>query len=168
MPAKTNAHNVVAMVQAMAAELARIDPANEARYRENLADVEARLRQLDEELRETLAPVAGRGFLVFHDAWQYLDTRYGLRAVGSFRVAPERAPGAARLEQLRRKLAERDVVCVFSEPQFSPRLVEALVADTGTRLGVLDPVGAELPVGPDLYFGLMRANAKALRECLQE
>ena len=156
------------MVRAMAAELARLDPENEARYRENQADVEEQLRRLDEELRASLAPVAERGFLVFHDAWQYLDARYGLRAVGSFRVAPERAPGAARLVALRRKLAERDVVCVFSEPQFSPRLVAAMVADSGASFGVLDPLGAELPPGPGLYFGMMRANAEALRECLEE
>ena len=160
--------NAAAMVRAMAAELARLDPENEARYRENQADVEEQLRRLDEELRASLAPVAERGFLVFHDAWQYLDARYGLRAVGSFRVAPERAPGAARLVALRRKLAERDVVCVFSEPQFSPRLVAAMVADSGASFGVLDPLGAELPPGPGLYFGMMRANAEALRECLEE
>ena len=156
------------MARAMAAELAQLDPERAERYRENAAKLEERLRALDEELRETLAPVAERGFLVFHDAWQHLDTRYGLRAVGSFRVAPERAPGAARLEKLQRKLAEQDVVCVFSEPQFNPRLIEAMVADAGARTGVLDPLGAGLPTGPELYFGMMRANAETLRECLQE
>ena len=160
--------NAAVMARAMAEELARLDPERAARYRENAAKLEARLRALDEELRETLAPVAERGFLVFHDAWQHLDARYGLRAVGSFRVAPERAPGAARLEQLLRKLEEQDVVCVFSEPQFNPRLIEALVADAGARTGVLDPLGAKLPTGPELYFGMMRANAATLRECLQE
>lgn len=160
--------NAAVMARAMAEELAQLDPERAARYRENAAKLEERLRALDEELRETLAPVAERGFLVFHDAWQHLDTRYGLRAVGSFRVAPERAPGAARLEELQRKLAEQDVVCVFSEPQFNPRLIEALVADAGARTGVLDPLGAKLPTGPELYFGMMRANAETLRECLQE
>lgn len=160
--------NAAVMARAMVAELARLDPEREARYRENLAAVEERLRALDEEMRETLAPVAGRGFLVFHDAWQHLDARYGLRAVGSFRVAPERAPGAARLQALSRKLAERDIVCVFSEPQFSPRLVAATVADAGATLGELDPIGAELPTGPELYFEMMRGNARALRECLEE
>lgn len=160
--------NAAVMARAMVAELARLDPEREARYRENLAAIEERLRALDEEMRETLAPLAGRGFLVFHDAWQHLDARYGLRAVGSFRVAPERAPGAARLQALSRKLAERDIVCVFSEPQFSPRLVAATVADAGAVLGELDPIGAELPTGPELYFEMMRGNARALRECLEE
>ena len=160
--------NAAVMARAMAAELARLDPEREARYRENLAALEERLRALDEEMQQTLAPLAGRGFLVFHDAWQHLDTRYGLRAVGSFRVAPERAPGAARLQALSRKLAERDIICVFSEPQFSPRLVAATVADAGAALGELDPIGAELPTGPELYFEMMRGNARALQACLEE
>ena len=57
---------------------------------------------------------------------------------------------------------------MFSEPQFSPRLVAATVADAGAALGELDPIGAELPTGPELYFEMMRGNARALRECLEE
>ena len=102
---------------------------------------------------------------MFHDAWQYLDTRYGLRAVGSVTVNPEHAPGAARLAEIRERIVDARATCVFAEPQFEPRLVVTLVEGTDAQTGTLDPLGAALESGPDLYFDLMRTNAAAFRAC---
>ena len=157
--------NAEVIVDSMAGALSRIDPERTSVYGENAAAVKARLRALDEELKETFAAVRDREFIVFHDAWQYLDTRYGLRAVGSVTVNPDRAPGAARLSEIRDKITEADATCVFAEPQFEPRLVRTLVEGTGAGTGTLDPLGAALEDGPDLYFTLLRANADTFRDC---
>ena len=162
-----NPENAAVIAQLMAAALAELDPAHADRYRSNAEQLKARLQALDAELRDTLAPVADRGFIVFHDAWQYFDTHYGLRALGSITVSPEQAPGAARLVAIRERLVTADAACVFSEPQFQPRIVQSLVADTGVATGELDPLGAALEAGPELYFQLMRGIAQALQDCLQ-
>jgi zinc transport system substrate-binding protein len=44
--------------------------------------------------------------------------------------------------------------------------VETIVEGTGASAGVLDPLGAELEAGPDLYFAVMRNLADSLRDCL--
>ena len=157
--------NAELIVAAMADALARVDPEREGLYRENAAALKSRLHALDDELKEAYAPVRDRGFVVFHDAWQYLDTHYGLRAVGSVTVSPDQAPGAARLAEIREKITDAEATCVFAEPQFEPRLVQTLVEGTGAGTGTLDPLGAALEDGPDLYFDLMRANARAFRAC---
>ena len=157
--------NAEVIAGAVADALSRLDPEHESVYRENEAALTARLRALDEELKEAFAPVADRGFIVFHDAWQYLETHYGLRAVGSVTVSPERAPGAARIAEIREKITDAEAACIFAEPQFEPRLVRALAEGTGVATGVLDPLGAGLEAGPDLYFELMRGNARAFRAC---
>lgn len=157
--------NADVMVRAMADALSRVDPEHASVYWTNAAALESRLHALDEELEEAFAPVRDRGFIVFHDAWQYLDTRYGLRAVGSVTVNPERAPGAARLAEIRERIVDARATCVFAEPQFEPRLVHTLIEGTGAGTGTLDPLGAALEGGPDLYFELMRANATAFRAC---
>ena len=157
--------NAAVIVGAMADSLARLDPERENLYRENEAALRSRLAALDDELKEAFAPVQDRGFIVFHDAWQYLDTHYGLRAVGSVTVSPEQSPGAARLAEIREKILDAEATCVFAEPQFEPRLVNTLVEGTGTATGTLDPLGAALEDGPDLYFDLMRSNARAFRAC---
>jgi zinc transport system substrate-binding protein len=158
--------NAKAIVAAAAAALADADPAHEARYRANAARATAALGALDARLGARLAPVAGIPYIVFHDAYQYLERRYGLAAAGSITVAPERKPGARRVAEIRARIAGARVVCIFTEPQFEPALVRGLVADTGVRTGVLDPLGAGIPEGPTLYGAMMEKLAAALAGCL--
>ncbi len=158
--------NARAIVRAAAARLAALDPANAARYGENGRALEARLMALDEELAARLHPVRGLPFVVFHDAYHYLEARYGLVAIGSITVSPDRPPGARRVERIREKIVATQARCVFSEPQFSPALAETLTEGAGARTAVLDPEGAALAPGPELYPTLMRRLAESLVGCL--
>lgn len=147
--------------------LGEADPENRGRYARNASAVVDRIDALDRELSSTLAPVRGVPFIVFHDAFQYLEERYALRAVGSVTVSPERKPGAKRVSEIRVLVRELGARCIFSEPQFPSALLATLSEGTGVRTGTLDPLGAELPAGPDAYFALMRALGASLAECLQ-
>lgn len=161
-----NPENAEAIARVAAARLAALDPANAARYAANAAALEQRLDALDAELTRRLAPVRGVPFVVFHDAYQYFDRRYGLDAIGSITVSPERQPGARRIAEIRAKVKQLGARCVFSEPQFPPTLVNTVIAGTKARTGVLDPEGASLPAGPDLYGALMHRLADSLVRCL--
>jgi zinc transport system substrate-binding protein len=160
--------NAKAIVRAAARALTAKDPSNAARYGANADAVLARLDALDAELRTALAPVRAKPFVVFHDAYQYFEKRYGLNAVGSITVSPERQPGAQRLQRLRRKIGQLKAVCVFAEPQFEPALVETVVERTNARTGVLDPLGAAIAPGQDAYFELLRGLARSLAGCLAD
>jgi zinc transport system substrate-binding protein len=158
--------NAVAITQAVADNLAKLDPERAATYRANAQKQVAAITALDDELAAQLAPVKDRPFIVFHDAYHYLEDRYALAAAGAITVTPDQRPGAARLSQLRHAIGDAKAVCVFAEPQFEPALVKVLVEGTGVRTGTLDPEGANIPEGPALYPALMRFNAKALVDCL--
>ncbi len=146
------AAEVVALV---AAELSRIDPGRQELYRQNAERLQQRLAELDRTLAAELAPVRTVPFVVFHDAYQYFEAAYGLNAVGSIMVDPERKPGVKRLLEMRQKIRQLDARCVFSEPQFEPKLVATVIEGTGARKGTLDPVGAELEPGLESYFQLL-------------
>src|SRR3546814_1733973 len=88
--------------------------------------------------------------------------------VGSLTVNPENQPGAQRLREIQAKIATLGARCVFTEPQFEPRLAQVVVEGSAARTGTLDPLGANLPDGPELYFELLRANAASLKTCLAE
>lgn len=158
--------NAAAMVDAIVGALAAVDPANGTRYAANGRELRARLAALDEALREQLAPVADRPFVVFHDAYQYFVERYGLNEVGAITVDPQRRPGAQRLTAIRARLQELGAACVFAEPQFEPAVVDTVIEGSAARKGVLDPLGASLAAGPDQYFELLEGLAGALVACL--
>lgn len=158
--------NANVMVREIEKALSAADPDNARRYAANAAAMNARIDGLFDEIDSRLAPVRQRPFIVFHDAYQQLERRFGLRAAGSLTVNPDRAPGAERLAEIRSRVRELGVVCVFSEPQFQPNIVTVVTEGTGARTGILDPLGAEIPAGPGLYVALMRNMAASMRACL--
>lgn len=158
--------NAKMMVAAIDDALSSADPAHAQRFHANARALKDRLGKLEAETRDTLAPVREKPFVVFHDAYQYFEKRFGLSAAGSVTVDPQAMPGAARLEAIRAKLSGLDTACVFSEPQFRSQLVDVVTEGTRARTGVLDPLGAGLANGPDLYFRLIGDLASSLKTCL--
>ena len=126
----------------------------------------SKLDNLMAEIDNELQPVRGRGYVVFHDAYQYFENRFGVSAIGSITVSPEVMPGAERVAELREKVKSLDATCVFSEPQFEPKLVKTVTENTNAGTGVLDPLGSSIKDGPELYFTLIRNMAKSLKDCL--
>jgi zinc transport system substrate-binding protein len=151
---------------AIAAALSEADPDNAGAFFANAKAGKAELDALSAELAAALAPIRGRGFVVFHDAYQYFEARFGAPAAGSITVSDAAAPSAARVAEIRALLKDIGAACVFAEPQFPARIVETVAEGTGARAGVLDPLGASLTPGPDLYAGVLRGMAASLVGCL--
>lgn len=158
--------NAKLMVSEIAAVLSAADPDNAEHYAANAATEHARLDALTAELAGMLSPAADKPFVVFHDAYQYFENRFDLTVAGSITVSPEAMPGAARVDQLRAKVAELGATCVFAEPNFQPSIVNTIIEGTDARAATLDPEGAALTEGPDLYAELLRGLATSIADCL--
>lgn len=113
-----------------------------------------------------LAPVRNIPFVVFHDAYHYFEARFGLRAAGAVTVNPEVPPGARRLSVLRERIGSLGGVCIFAEPQFNSRVLQAVSEGTGARTGVLDPIGIDVEPGPELYTTMLENLARGFVACL--
>jgi zinc transport system substrate-binding protein len=158
--------NARAMAEHIATALTAIDAANSEVYRKNAIALDARLAELDRRLAKTLRPVSDRTYIVFHDAYQYFENRYNLDNAFAVIANPHQLPGAKRLSTIRARIRELGSVCVFAEPQFSPALMRTITENTDARTAVLDPLGAALEPGPDLYFDLLEGMANDLLRCL--
>jgi zinc transport system substrate-binding protein len=158
--------NAKTMVNHIAGVLAELAPDKATALEANAAATIAGISALSDELARELAPLSGKPFIVYHDAYQYFEKRYGLTAVGTVTVSPDLPPSGKRLQELRKKIATSGALCVFAEPYFDPRVIDVVVEGTPARSGTLDPEGTKLTPGPDLYFSLMRALATNLRTCL--
>ncbi|MBU4531959.1 MAG: zinc ABC transporter substrate-binding protein ZnuA [Hoeflea sp.] len=160
--------NAKAMVHEIEEALVEADPGNAAKYEANAEAVTARLDALIAEVSAELEPVKGKGFIVFHDAYQYFENRFGVTASGSITVSPEVMPGAARITEIRARVQELGAACVFAEPQFEPKLVSTVIEGTQAKAGIIDPLGAELEGGSDLYFEVIRNMATSIKTCLSQ
>lgn len=154
------------MARAIAAILSEADPANAATYEANADALLHRLDHLTEEIAARVAPARGVPFIVFHDGYRYFEDRFGISAAGSVVVSPERKPGARRIVELREKVHTLGVVCVFDEPQFDKDLVRTVIEGSEMRSGTVDPLGAAIEDGPELYFTLLHDMAASFTDCL--
>lgn len=158
--------NAKVIVSYLAEVLAERAPADAARFKANAEKLNARIDVLTAEIAAETKPLAHRPFVVFHDAYQYFADRFDLDSVGSITVSPDRQPSAKRLNELRQRMRALHAVCLFAEPLFQPNLVAAVVEGTDVRTSTLDPEGALLASGGELYFELMRNLAAGFKSCL--
>ena len=158
--------NAKMMINAIEEALIEADPRNARTYQGNAANVKRDLDKLITEVDAEMSPVKGTPYVVFHDAYQYFEDRFGMKPVGSITVSPERLPGAKRVKELREKIKSLNASCVFSEPQFEPKLIATVIESTSAGTGVLDPLGVSIKAGPEMYFTLIRNMSKSLKNCL--
>lgn len=158
--------NAEAMADNVADVLAARDPEHATIFKANAAALKIRLKALSKEIELSLAEIVDKPFIVFHDAFQYFERRYGLSVVGSIFLNPDVPIGAKRLADLRHAIVARGVSCVFMEPNLHPGPAQALAEGTHVRIGTLDPEALTFVPGPDLYFQLMRRLAGDLKACL--
>jgi zinc transport system substrate-binding protein len=159
--------NAKAIVAVVTKTLVARYPEYAGKFTANAAALDQRIDALNRELTTELSGARSKPFIVFHDATQYFENRFGLSAAGSITVSPDVPPSARRLTEVRHKIASLGAVCVFSEPSFQPKLVAAVTEGTLARAGTLDAEGQMLTPGPELYFDLMRGLAHNLTSCLK-
>lgn len=172
-PGSLDAHLWLSSVNArviaakMAADLSKADPANAARYSNNVKAFNARLDAMDVRIKDRVARVAGKPYFVFHEAFDYFEDAYGLKHAGVFSVAAEVQPGAQHVAAMRARLTEMGKTCVFSEPPLRPRLAETLTAGLPARLAELDALGSNTPVTATGYELLLNKLGDDLVGCLE-
>jgi zinc transport system substrate-binding protein len=158
--------NAIAMVRAIEAALAKADPSGAALYADNATRTIFVLQGLENRTAAITGPLRAKPYIVFHDAYHYFEARFGLSPAGAVTVAPDRPVGARRIADLRRSIDSQHITCIFREPQFEPRLIDTLAEGRNVKIGVLDPLGADLTPGPDLYGQLIDRLALSLSQCL--
>ena len=147
----------------MSKHLIENDPSNETAYRANLSkaykEIDKLTNDVTAELNESTASI------VFHDAYQYFEKRFNVNILGAFTVNTDVLPGAEQLAEIREVIEHDKVACVFSEPQFNPDIIKAVAKDTNIKTGIVDPLGATLNPGKNLYFDLIKNMSKSFKGC---
>ena len=155
--------NASAILKEMTEHLIENDSKNEAKYNSNLKkalnDIDKLTAEVKSELNQSVASI------VFHDAYQYFEERFNVKILGAFTVNTDVMPGAEQLAEIREIIEHDNVACVFSEPQFNPDIIKAVAKDMNIKTGVVDPLGATLKPGKNLYFDLIRNMSASFKGC---
>jgi len=155
--------NAKVILEEMAEHLIENDQENASKYKANLKKARKDLDKLTKKTKSEL----NKDFksIVFHDAYQYFEKRFDVNVLGAFTVNTDVMPGAEQLAEIREIIEHDKVSCVFSEPQFNPDIINAVAKDMNISTGVLDPLGATLNPGKNLYFDLIRNMSKSFKSC---
>ena len=155
--------NAKVILNEMVEHLIENDPKNASKYKNNLKkalkDIDKLTMDVMTELNQSISSI------VFHDAYQYFEERFNVKILGAFTVNTDVMPGAEQLAEIREIIEHDKVSCVFSEPQFNPDIIKAVAKDMNIKTGVIDPLGATLNPGKDLYFDLIRNMSASFKGC---
>ena len=150
----------------IATALSKIDPTNSDIYFANATQAKADIDTVISELEATLAEFRGTNFIVYHDAYQYFEKRFDVLAAGSISLGDVSDPSPARIAEVRKKVEELGIICVFSEPQFNSELVRTVTDGVSVKTRVIDSLGTQFTLGPDFYLNVLRGIAQSMASCL--
>ena len=155
--------NAKEMLHEIAHELADLDPDNASKYESNadqaIKSIDKMIKDIDTKINKDAK------FIVFHDAYQYFETRFGVMTAGALTLNTDVLPGAKQISEIQEVITERDIKCIFSEPQFNPKIIETIAQDTGIKTGVLDPLGSIFDANKMQYFKLINDLGNKLKDC---
>ena len=155
--------NAKVIVKKITNQLSKIDKDNASTYKANskkvIKDLDGLIKEVKNEINKDVS------FVVFHDAYQYFEKRFGLSVIGALTVNPDVMPGAEQLSEIREVIEHEKAKCIFSEPQFNPNIINSIASDTGVKTGVLDPLGANIDKGKNMYFDLIKDMSNSLKDC---
>ena len=155
--------NAKVIIKEITNQLVQLDSKNSSIYKSNskkaLTDIDKLVKDIKKELNKDLR------FVVFHDAYQYFENRFDIQVLGALTVNTDVMPGAEQLSEIREVIEHEKVNCLFSEPQFNPAIIKSIVKDTNVKTGILDPLGAELDKGKNLYFNLLKNMSSSFKGC---
>ena len=155
--------NAKVILNEMVEHLIENDPKNEVKYKSNL---DKALKDIDKLTIDVMTELSNSvSSIVFHDAYQYFEKRFNVNILGAFTVNTDVMPGAEQLAEIREIIEHDKVACVFSEPQFNPDIIKAVAKDMNIKTGVIDPLGATLNPGKDLYFSLIKNMSASFKGC---
>ena len=155
--------NAKEMVKIIRDELIKIDPDGQRQYSVNAAGATLELDNLINSVEKELSKDIS--YIVFHDAYQYFETRFGVKSAGALTLNPDVLPGAKQIADIQDLINDKGIKCIFSEPQYNPKIIETLGNDMNISTGVMDPLGAYIDAGPSMYSELINEIANSIKNC---
>ncbi|HEX3031983.1 MAG TPA: metal ABC transporter substrate-binding protein [Bacillota bacterium] len=154
-------------VENIGGQLAALDPIHADQYRANTAEYVSKLDQLRQKMHRSLAGVANRNIVTFHEAFPYFAREFNLKVAAVVEREPGSQPSAGELAETIQLVKESRVSALFAEPQYAAKAAETIARETGSSVYQLDPGVSGRP-DADAYLEIMNHNLRVLEEALKK
>lgn len=148
----------IVMVEAVAAELSRLDPENAGTYTQNAEAYIASLNALDAEIKDIFSDASDKKFIVFHPAFGYFADDYGLSMYALQEEGKD--PDPARIMELIDLAKESGITTVFYQQEETGAQFEAFIDEIGGTGVALNPLSED-------YINNMKNMANAMRGAMK-
>lgn len=145
--------------------LIKADPQGAGLYRQNASLYKKKLLKLDKEISKTVGTFRIREYITFHTAWNYFSRRYNLKVAGVIEESPGREPSPKHIANIVKEVNRIGSKVVFVEPQFNPKIAEAVAKECNARVLYLDPIGGQ--EGRETYIDTMKYNVSVMASVMK-
>lgn len=153
------------VTDAIADELAAVDPEQATTLSKNAAATRSDLTALDEEFMTGLQTCERRELFTSHSAFGYLAERYDLEQISVVGISPNVEPSGTRIAEVQKLARQYDATTIFFETTASDAVAVSIAQDLGLDTAVLDPIESvtDQSAGQD-YPSIMRSNLAAIEK----
>ena len=166
-------HAIAGAVAALGPVVAALPGTDHTVVERQAAAYVQQLEALDTEIASSLAPIAParRTLVTNHDSFGYFAHRYDLRVIGAVipSLTTNASASAADLEALAEVVREQQVPAIFAETTQPTKLADALVAEVGSDVTVVELYTESLGApgsSADTYVGMLRTDAQRIATAL--
>lgn len=142
------------------------DPENAPTYKANAAAEKARLSALQDTISKDMGRLETRNYIAAHDSYQYFENRFSLSMTGSVSLSDAAKPGPKKLREIKALATQSNTTCFAVDATTSPDLVATVSEGSGLTPTLIDPLGKQIPAGPDFYATLIEDISKGFQNCL--
>jgi zinc transport system substrate-binding protein len=146
--------------------LVKSDPEGSKIYRENAEKYIENLEVLDRGMREEIKTWKRKEFVVFNSAFLYFTMDYGLKQAAVIQESHEKEPTPKYIAYVIDTIQRKGIREIFSEPQFSHKLVRTIAKDLNLSVYSLDTLETG-DFNSGWYEERIKANFEVLKKALK-
>lgn len=157
--------NAAVWLALIADTLSDADPDNAATYQANAKAGIGALASLGQDMTANVAGLQDKPFAVYHEAYAYLGQATGVEPNFSLADTDADLPTPRRIATLRERAIDENVTVVFVEPGTNPSLIDTAFEGVSVTTCEVDPLGGNLPAGPNQYWQSLLQISQIMAEC---
>ena len=154
-------------VSTIASELARINPKNSEKYNDNAKKYDDKLARLQEKQDELKALASGKNIIIFHEAYEYVASDYGMNVCYTMDLDEERQVSAGEVAEVIDEINENNVSLILAEELYGKNMGDTVLKEADVKVVYIDALNRG-DYSLDSYIDGMTSNIDKIKSVLNE